>query len=93
VRYRLTGALQRSGPDGRALARITALDVSTGSPQARTTHTVVGTTVLAMACIPAAPGALPAPCGRVREGAWSVRLRPGEQADRVLAQLSLSIRP
>jgi hypothetical protein len=46
-----------------------------------------------MACIPAAPGALPAPCGRVREGAWSVRLGPGEQADRVLAQLSLSIRP
>jgi hypothetical protein len=91
VSYRLSGALQMSGPDGRALARITALDVSTGAHLARTTRAVVGTTVIALACTPATAGAAPAPCGAVQDGAGSVRLGRAEQGDEVMAQLSLPV--
>ena len=53
VRYRLTGVVQSSGgPDTRALARITALDVSTSTRLVHTTLNVVGAQVLALACTP-----------------------------------------
>jgi hypothetical protein len=90
VRYRIAGVLETSGgTSGRALARITTLDVSTSSRLVSTTRTVVGATVLALACT--APGAaMPVPCGTERGRTWSTRLGPGQQDSQVMAQLDLS---
>jgi hypothetical protein len=90
VRYRLSGALQEAGPDGRALARITSADVETGSSLVETTRTVVGAQVLALACSSAAPGAVAVPCGSVDDGRWSVHLGRSDGGSRVMAQLDLS---
>jgi hypothetical protein len=86
--YRLTGAVQSSGPHGRALARLTALDVGTGRPQDSTTQEVVGARVLALACTPA-PDVPPVPCGSVDRGTWTVRLRGARQRNPVMAQVDL----
>jgi hypothetical protein len=90
VRYRLSGVVQSSlGPGHRALARITALDVSTSRPLVHTTLTVVGARVLALACTP--PGQdVASPCGREMHGTWSTSLGPGQQGSQVMAQLDLS---
>jgi hypothetical protein len=90
VRYQISGAVQRAGPDGRALARITSLDVETGAPLDETTRTVVGARVLSLACSSPAPGAVAVPCGSDDRGSWSVRLGRRSGADRVMAQLDLS---
>jgi hypothetical protein len=90
VRYQLSGALQRSGPAGRALARITSADVEIGSSLAETTRTVVGARVLSLACSSARPGAVAVPCGSDHRGRWSVRLGRSDGASRVMAQLDVS---
>jgi hypothetical protein len=90
VRYRLTGVVQSSGgPDTRALARITALDVSTSTRLVHTTLNVVGAQVLALACTPKGRD-VPTPCGTKRGGRWSASLGPGQQDSQVMAQLNLS---
>jgi hypothetical protein len=90
VRYRLSGVVQVSGGAGeRALARITALDVSTTSPMVRTTLTVGGAEVLALACTPVGQD-VPVPCGRDTGEYWSARLGRGQQGSQVMAQLNLS---
>ncbi len=90
VRYQISGAVQRAGPDGRALARITSLDVETGAPLDETTRTVVGARVLSLACSSPAPRAVAVPCGSDDRGGWSVRLGRRAGANRVMAQLDLS---
>ena len=90
VRYRLSGVVQSSsGPGQRALARLTALDVSSSRPRVHTTLIVVGARVLSLACTP--PGQdVASPCGRERHGTWSTSLGPGQQGSQVMAQLELS---
>jgi hypothetical protein len=89
VRYRLSGVVQRSDGSGpRALARITSLNVATSSALVRTTRSVVGATVLTLACTRDAATA-PTPCGTERGGVWSARLGPGDSDTPVMAQLDL----
>jgi hypothetical protein len=90
VRYQISGAVERSGPPGRALARITSVEVDTGSALAETTRTVVGARVLALACSPSPTAAAAVPCGSDDRGQWSVRLGRGDGASTVMAQLDLS---
>ena len=90
VSYVLSGAVQASDhPAGRALARVVAIDVDTGEPTTRSVTTVVGAHVLALACSAPTRGALPQPCGAVRDGAWQVELATPHAHDRVMAQLDL----
>jgi hypothetical protein len=90
VRYQISGAVQHAGPDGRALARITSLDVETGSALVETRRNVVGARVLSLACSSPEPGAIAVPCGFDDQRSWSVRLRRGAGGNRVMAQLDLS---
>jgi hypothetical protein len=89
VRYHLAGVLDYAdGAHERALARITALDVSTPRRLAHATQAVTGARVLALACDP--PGrAVAVPCGRKDGGTWRAVLGPGEQDTRVMAQIDL----
>lgn len=90
VRYRLSGVVQSSGgPRQRALARLTALDVTTSSPVQHTTLAVVGAKVLSLACTAHGQN-VPTPCGTDSHGTWSTRLGQGEQGSQVMAQLNLS---
>ena len=89
VRYQISGAVQRAGPDGRALARVTSLDVETGARLHETTDG--GQRAGAVA------GLLVVGAG---SGRRTVRVRRPRQleraagspgrADRVMAQLDLS---
>ena len=86
ITYRLIGAVERSSSaPGRALARLTALDISYDpalrdrDPHRRRAE------VLSLACDPRRAGPRRAPCGtRVTEGEWTVELgrsagrRPGD---------------
>jgi hypothetical protein len=91
IRYRLSGVLEKSpGASGRALARITSLDVRTRTHLVSTTRTVVGARVLNLACTPDKPNALTTPCGIEHGGVWSVRLPRGQEGSQVMAQLDLS---
>jgi hypothetical protein len=92
VSYVLTGAVQLTGSSpGRALARITSLDVvAAQDPVARTMFSIVGARVLALACAHGRPSGLPRPCGRVTDGRWQVDLRNAHTDDRVMAQMDLS---
>jgi len=90
VRYTVHGAVTRApqSPD-RALAVITNLEVDGVPGLTRTTHSVVGTRVLNLACSPPTPEALPAPCGVSAGKTWRVTLDGSEVDDRVMAQLDL----
>lgn len=90
VSYLLSGVVQSSGGAGeRALARITALDVTTASPVERSTLAVVGAKVLALACTPQGKE-MPTPCGNDSGGTWSAHLGQAEQGSQVMAQINLS---
>jgi hypothetical protein len=92
IRYRLFGVLEHAaGSDDRALARITALDVSTAGRLLSTTRTVVGATVLALACT-SQRDAVPVPCGSNRGGTWATRLGQNQQHSQVMAQVDLPAR-
>jgi hypothetical protein len=91
ISYRLSGVLETSPGSGhRALARITALDVSTSTRLVETTRAVVGAKVLALACTPGAPRAIATPCGSDDGGTWKVRFGARQQQSRVMAQIDLS---
>jgi hypothetical protein len=90
LRYRLSGVVQSTGPGRRALARLTALEVVVGGNAVRTTQVVVGAKVLSLACTSGPPDALPVPCGTQDAKSWSVRLGPGRQPTRVMAQVELA---
>jgi hypothetical protein len=92
VTYTLTGALETStSADGRALARVTSLDVSYASAGGTSTRSIEAADILGMACSPVAdPDATPAPCGSPEQGRWQVELSGPHRDDRVMAQLNLS---
>jgi hypothetical protein len=91
IRYRLSGVVERSsGTSGRALARITSLDVGTTTRLVNTTQTVVGARVLNLACTPEQPSGLTTPCGTEHGGNWVVRLHGAETTNQVMAQLDIS---
>ncbi|MBC2933491.1 hypothetical protein [Nocardioides sp. zg-1228] len=91
VRYRLTGAVERSSSaDGRGLATTTSLDVT--ATQARDVRVVRSQEVLSLAC--AAPDRRPTPCGTsggVSGGTdqWRVELTGDDPVDRVLAVVTI----
>ena len=92
IRYRLAGALERStSATGRALARVTALQVGTRRPLTEVSRWITGAEVLSLACAPvgreAAP--LPVPCGMPTSGGWQVDLDGTRVDDDVIAQLDL----
>jgi hypothetical protein len=92
VRYRLKGAVERSGASapGRALALLTALDVTLEPPPLRVTHALLASEVLSLACAPAAGDGAPEPCGALgADGGWTVERAGTRVDDRVLAQVSL----
>ena len=79
VSYHLVGAVERSGSvPGRALARVTALDVDVSPPLVATTYSVSGGDVLALACASEEPDAVPTPCGAPARRGWRVELRGAE---------------
>ncbi len=89
--YRLTGAVDPAGSvTGRALLRVTALDVDYRPRAGPTRVTVLGPVVRNLACF--AREELPvlaAPCGMPRNDGWQVLLRGAAASDRVIAQVDL----
>jgi hypothetical protein len=91
VTYVLSGALERSpSVEGRALARVTALDLRYVSMGGESVRSVKGAEVLNLACSPStAPNAVPEPCGKPDSDGWQVRLTGDNWNDHVMAQLNL----
>lgn len=91
IRYLLTGAVELSdSAPGRALARLTALDVSYQPASSRVTRTVIAHEVLSLACSSAAMSTGSGPCGAPRStGEWTVELDGPRAGDRVIAALTI----
>ncbi|ROR90389.1 hypothetical protein [Nocardioides aurantiacus] len=90
VSYVLSGAVTRSDrPSGRALARLTSLDLSYPGGQVPRTVVVEGGRLLSAACA-TDQTVTPRPCGQSEGRAWRVRLEPAERTDLVMAQLDLA---
>ena len=90
VSYQLVGAVERSGSvAGRALATVTALDVDLIPQLVETTYAVSGGDVLALACAPDEPDAVPVPCGAPAGRGWRVERAGDDRNDVVIAQLDL----
>ncbi len=90
VEYTLFGAVTEEGTvPGRALARLTALDVDFTGRRGSTRRVVDGPVeVLNVACVPRQQDATIRPCGRsVGDGAWQVDLRGKRRLDRLIAQV------
>jgi hypothetical protein len=90
VRYRLEGAVERSGSvAGRALATVTAVAADLTPPLVATTYAVSGGDVLNLACSAPEDGAVPVPCGKPSGPGWQVRLDKADRDDVVTAQLNM----
>jgi hypothetical protein len=91
IQYRLTDVVQRSSSaPGRALARMTALDVTYEPSPHQVTRTVIAPEVLSLACSSPVRSAPLKPCGvRISGGEWTVELFGPAADDRVIAQLTL----
>ncbi|MGI9156581.1 MAG: hypothetical protein ACR2FG_08090 [Marmoricola sp.] len=92
--YDVSGAVERSSSvQGRALARVTGLDVRYASQRGPSTASVQGAKVLVLACSPPRADAVPRPCGApgpaASPDAWTVQLDGAHRNDRVMAQLDL----
>ena len=89
--YRLSGVLERSDTKpGRALARVTSLDVSFQPRSQRSTIAFVGATLLSLACEAEYVDGTPTPCGVRRGDGWKVDLPTDSQGYLVMAQLDLT---
>ncbi len=89
--YRLSGVLERSDTKpGRALARVTSLDVSFQPRSQRSTVAFVGATLLSLACEAEYVDGTPTPCGVRRGDGWKVDLPTDSQGYLVMAQLDLT---
>ncbi|MGD9958933.1 hypothetical protein [Nocardioides sp.] len=88
VSYLLEGAVERNGTTpGRALARVTSLDVEYDATGGVSTHRIEGADVLTLACYPtSSAGADVRPCGDADDGPWEVSLSGPQRNDRVMAQ-------
>lgn len=91
ITYRLVGAVERSGSaPGRALARLTALDVSYDPASVHVTRSVIAPGVLSLACASPEVPTVWTPCGvRATDGEWTVELEGPNVSYRVMAQLTL----
>lgn len=90
LRYTLLGALERTRPPpGRALARVTSLDLSYDAWPGPTTIAFRGAKVLTLACQSTLTTAPPLPCGVAEGDKWRVEPPPGQVDYRVMAQLDL----
>lgn len=88
--YRLSGVLERSETEsGRALARVTSLDVSFRPRSQRSTVSFVGANLLNLACQPRYFDVPPTPCGMHTEDGWTLDLPTDSQGYRVMAQVDL----
>ncbi|MFC4784832.1 hypothetical protein ACT8ZV_10170 [Nocardioides sp. MAHUQ-72] len=90
--YRLEGAVDRSADSatGRALARITSLDVAWTPRSGPVRVAVVGAGVRNLACSGGpVPALMPRPCGAPHETGWTVRLEGARRDDHVTAQVDL----
>jgi hypothetical protein len=90
LRYVLSGAVVRSStPGSRALAQVTALDLSYRNDRVPRTLVLQGGRLLAVACSTPAANAAPRPCGHPDRLGWRVRLGPRTRTEQVMAQLDL----
>jgi hypothetical protein len=90
LRYQLSGALERTRPPpGRALARVTSLDLSYDAQPGPTTIAFRGAEVLTLACQTTGSSAPPEPCGVADGETWRVQPPPGQVDYQVMAQLDL----
>jgi hypothetical protein len=90
LRYRLRGVVDyATAAHDRALARITALDVTTVDNLQYTTHSVSASRVLALACL-SKKGPSAVPCGQEHGRTWLARLGPGHMDTQVMAQVNLT---
>lgn len=91
IRYRLTGVIQRSSSaPGRALAPMTALDVTFVPASQHVTRAVIAPEVLSLACSRPASFTPIKPCGtRGPDGEWTAELFGAAVDDQVIAQLTL----
>lgn len=91
IRYRLRGVLQVGlSPPGRALAPLTALDVTYEPASTRVIRDVVAPEVLSLACSPPGSTDTPRPCGtNLAVDEWTVDLVGPFTRDRVIAAVSL----
>ena len=90
LRYTLSGALERTRPPpGRALARVTSLDLSYDAWPGPTTIAFHGAEVLTLACQTTGSSAPPLPCGVAEGDTWRVEPPPGQADYQVMAQLDL----
>jgi hypothetical protein len=80
---------RRSTVPGRALLRLTALDVTTPADVGRTRVSVHGVRVLAAACL-GRGDSVARPCGAPHGGRWRVDLRGVRSDARVQAQVDLT---
>jgi hypothetical protein len=88
--YILPGVLEQSASEpGRALARVTTLDVSYPDRLRRLTFAFRGAQALALACTTTrSTAAKPVPCGTLDGDQWVVTLPP-QGSSQVMAQLDL----
>jgi hypothetical protein len=90
LRYTLLGALEHTRPPpGRALARVTSLDLSFDAGPGPTTIAFRGAKVLTLACQSTRTTEPPVPCGVAEGERWRVEPPPGQVDYRVMAQLDL----
>ncbi|PUA80594.1 hypothetical protein [Nocardioides currus] len=91
ISYRLVGAVEFSdSARGRALARLTTLDVGYDPASTKVTHSVVAPAVLNLACSAPTTPRKSKPCGEaLTDGEWRVVLDRTEAGERVMAQLTL----
>ena len=92
LRYRIAGALEMSGADGRALARVTSLTVGYDGATGLDTIAFRNATLLSLACMPLRGDGVPVPCG-AEAGAnrWRVVPPPALGDVQVMAQLDLPV--
>ncbi len=91
LRYRIAGALERSGSDGRALAWATSLNVGyDGATGDGDTIAFRNATLLSLACTPLRGDGVPLPCGaEAGASGWRVVPPPAVGDVQVMAQLDL----
>ncbi len=92
LRYRIAGALERSGSDGRALAWVTSLNVGYDGARGIDTIAFRNATLLSLACMPLRGDGAPVPCGaEAGANGWRVVPPPAVGDVQVMAQLDLRV--
>lgn len=90
LRYTLSGALEHSdSEEGRALARVTSLDLAYAATRGSMTIEFTNAEVLSLACVPTTTAGPPEPCGLERGSTWQVEAPQPDAGYRVMAQLDL----